>query len=52
MPRRQRSPTGAQANFYINNCGDLRSFQPFRTTGAPSARTAFSPSWKAQWRKA
>jgi uncharacterized protein (DUF302 family) len=25
MPRRQRSPTGGQANFYINSCGDLRS---------------------------
>src|SRR5271170_3660100 len=24
-PRRRRSPTGGQANFYINNCGDLRS---------------------------
>ena len=23
MPPRQRSPTGGQANFYINNCGDL-----------------------------
>src|SRR5258707_13290693 len=37
MPRRRRSPTGGQANFYINNCGDLRSFQPFRTTGASTA---------------
>src|SRR6202162_140146 len=25
MPPRQRSPTGGQANFYINNCGDPRS---------------------------
>src|SRR5580704_5284392 len=32
MPRRQRSPTGGQANFYINNCGDLRSLQPIRAT--------------------
>jgi hypothetical protein len=24
MPRRQRSPTGGQANFYINNCGEFR----------------------------
>jgi hypothetical protein len=23
MPPRQRLPTGGQANFYINNCGDL-----------------------------
>jgi hypothetical protein len=23
MPRRQRSPTGGLANFYINNCGDF-----------------------------
>jgi hypothetical protein len=30
MPRRQRSPTGGLANFYINNCGDLRWLQPFR----------------------
>jgi hypothetical protein len=22
MPPRQRSPTGGQANFYINNCGE------------------------------
>ena len=29
MPRRQHSPTGGQPNFYISNCGDLRSFQPF-----------------------
>ena len=43
--RRQRSPTGGQANFYINNCGDLRSLQPFRATGTPSPsdRTAFLP---------
>jgi len=37
MPPRQRSPTDGQANFYINNCGDcgdLRSSQPFRRTGA------------------
>jgi hypothetical protein len=34
-------PTVGPANFYINNCSDLRSLQPFRTTGAPSpsART-------------
>ena len=25
MPPRQRSPTGGQANFYINNSGDLQS---------------------------
>jgi len=38
-------PTGGQANFYINNSGDLRSLEPFRVTGAssPSARTAFLP---------
>jgi carboxymethylenebutenolidase len=29
-PPRQHSPTGGQANFYINNCGDLRSLQPSR----------------------
>jgi len=29
MPRRQRSPTGEQANFYINDCGDLRSSSRF-----------------------
>jgi hypothetical protein len=23
MPRRLRSPTGGQANFYTNNCGDF-----------------------------
>jgi hypothetical protein len=23
MPRRQRSPTGGRANFYVNNCGDF-----------------------------
>src|SRR6266446_1372909 len=28
-PRRQRSPTGEQANFYINDCGDLRSSSRF-----------------------
>jgi hypothetical protein len=36
MPREQRSPMGGQANFYINNCSDLRSFPPLRMTGAPS----------------
>jgi len=25
MPRQQRSPMDGQVNFYINNCGDLRS---------------------------
>src|SRR5271156_2240251 len=35
MLQRQRSPTGGLANFYINNCGDLRSLQPLRATGAP-----------------
>src|ERR1700722_11508307 len=41
MPRQQPSPTDGQGNFYISNCGDLRSFLPVRTTGAPSpsART-------------
>src|SRR5271154_4184161 len=29
MPPRQRSPTGGQANFYINNCGDLRTGRRF-----------------------
>jgi uncharacterized protein (DUF302 family) len=45
MPPRQRSPTGGQANFYVNNCGDFRWLQSFRATGAPSAsdRTAFLP---------
>src|SRR5260370_387548 len=32
MPPRQRSPTDGRANFYINNYGDLRSFQPLRAT--------------------
>jgi hypothetical protein len=36
MPPRQRSPTDGQANFYINNCGDLQLLQPFRATGAAS----------------
>ena len=49
MPPRQRSPTGGQANFYINNCGDLRSLQPFRATGAPSPsdRTTFFAELKS-----
>ena len=29
-PQRQRSPTGGQANFCINNCGDHRALQPLR----------------------
>src|SRR5271169_5698206 len=29
MPRRQRSPTSGQANFYINDCGDLRTGRRF-----------------------
>ena len=29
-PRRQRSPIGEQANFYISNCGDRRSLQALR----------------------
>src|SRR5260370_16608238 len=29
MPLRRRSPTGGQANFYINDCGDLRSSNRF-----------------------
>src|SRR5271154_4010525 len=43
-PPRLTLPTVGRANFYINNCSDLRWLQPFRTTGAssPSARTAFS----------
>ena len=33
-PRRQRSPTGGQANSYINNSGDLRSLErPFSISG-------------------
>ena len=32
MPPRQRLPTGGRVNFYINDCGDLRSLQPFRAT--------------------
>src|SRR5580700_7874778 len=36
MPRRQRSPTAGQANFYINNCGDFRSLQRLRATRSPS----------------
>src|SRR5580700_7548508 len=35
-PPRLTLPTVGRANFYINNCSDLRSLQPFRTTGAPS----------------
>jgi hypothetical protein len=27
---------GGQANFYTNNCSDLPSFPPLRTTGTPS----------------
>src|SRR5271168_801787 len=34
MPQRQRSPTVGLANFYINNCGDLRSLQLFRAIEA------------------
>ncbi len=30
MLRRQNSPTGGQGNFYISNCGDLRSLQAVR----------------------
>src|ERR1700675_3906849 len=43
MPPRQRLPTGGRVNFYINDCGYLRSLQPFRATLAPSpsGRTAF-----------
>ncbi len=40
MPRRQRLPPGGQANFYIDNCSELLSLQPFRATGAPSLRKA------------
>src|SRR5260370_42387848 len=29
-------PTGGQANFYINNCGDFRSLQRLRATRSPS----------------
>ncbi len=29
MPRRQRSPTGGQANFYIGNCDKPRYARPF-----------------------
>src|SRR5260370_32730751 len=36
MPPRQRSPTGGQANFYINDCGDFRSLQRLRATRSPS----------------
>src|ERR1700732_1011748 len=36
-PPRLTLPTVGRANFYINNCSDLRSLQPFRTTGAPSS---------------
>jgi dienelactone hydrolase len=36
MPPRQRSPTGGQANFYINNCGDFRSLQRLWATRSPS----------------
>jgi hypothetical protein len=38
MPRRRRLPTAGQANFYINNYGNLRSLQQLRSTGVPSAR--------------
>src|ERR1700686_3307355 len=46
VPRRQHSPTGGQANFYINNCGDLRSLQPFRATPEENEH-ANSPSQHA-----
>jgi hypothetical protein len=36
MPQGARSPMGGQANFYINNCGDLPWFRSLRTTGTPS----------------
>jgi uncharacterized protein (DUF302 family) len=35
-PLRLTLPTAGRANFCISNCGDLRSFQPFQTTGVPS----------------
>src|SRR5580698_4547441 len=35
-PLRLTLPTVGRANFYISNCGDLWSLQPFRTTGAPA----------------
>jgi hypothetical protein len=36
--RLQHSPTSGQMNFYVNNCGDLRSLQlTARTLGCPNA---------------
>src|SRR5277367_5859821 len=48
-PRRLTLPTVGRANFYISNCGDLRPFQPFRTTGAasPSASTTLFAALKS-----
>src|SRR5208282_582047 len=45
----QGLPTVGRANFYISNCGDLRPFQPFRTTGAasPSASTTLFAALKS-----
>src|ERR1700687_1457578 len=48
-PRRLTLPTVGRANSYISNCGDLRSFQTLRTTGAPSpsASTALFAALKS-----
>src|SRR5277367_2073492 len=50
MPPQQHSPMGGQANFYINDCGDLRLPQPLRATEAPSpsASMTFLLSGKAR----
>src|ERR1700683_3278178 len=37
-PRRLTLPTGGRANFYISNCGDLRSFQPVGLGQGAAAR--------------
>jgi len=48
MPPRQRSPTGGQANFYINNCGDLRSLP--RPMSLRAATCPCSPNPKTRVR--
>ena len=55
MPRRQRSPTGAQANFYINDCGDLSEQEQklvWATQGVPKPdlfdAKAGGTAWKSK----
>jgi uncharacterized protein (DUF302 family) len=48
MLLRLTSPTVGRANFYVSDCGDVRSFLTFRTAGppSPSAGTAFFTALK------